>query len=123
MHDNYRVSIRETFRPDLKPEGKGHISFGGGNIGSGSFVYKTEVWNNLKLFGETHLPVVNDPYKFADEFKKVFPETKDFFGESELGNPWGDDFGAFYMLTREHFSRPLDTALYIQFGKYGKNWS
>lgn len=32
-----------------------------------------------------------------------------------LGNPWGDDFLQFYLLTRDHQSYPLDMLLYIQY--------
>ena len=117
---DYRINIRSTFEPDR--QGDGHVVFGGGNIGAGSFVYKTEVWNSLSYFGDTCLPEVNDPYQFADAIKEKFPEIKEFFGDRELGNPWGNDFAAFYMLTRNHYSRPLDTALYIQLGKDDKNW-
>lgn len=32
-----------------------------------------------------------------------------------LGNPWGDDNLAFYLLTRDNLSKPLDVLLYIQY--------
>lgn len=32
-----------------------------------------------------------------------------------LGNPWGDDFLQFYLLTRDNQSKPLDVLLYIQY--------
>lgn len=32
-----------------------------------------------------------------------------------LGNPWGDDFLQFYLLTRDHQSKPLDVLLYVQY--------
>ena len=34
---------------------------------------------------------------------------------SSLGNPWGDDFIQFYLLTRDNHSKPLDVLLYIQY--------
>lgn len=114
-HDDYHTSFRETFKPER--EGDGHVSFGSGNIGAGSFIYKAKLIEEIGIF-----PEVNDPYKFADAIKEQHPEIKDFFGDRELGNPWGQDYAFFYKLTRHHFSRPLDIALYIQFGKYEKTW-
>jgi len=32
-----------------------------------------------------------------------------------LGNPWGDDFLQFFLLTRDHRSKALDVLLYIQY--------
>ena len=32
-----------------------------------------------------------------------------------LGNPWGNDALAFYLLTRDNYSKPLDVLLYIQY--------
>jgi glycosyltransferase involved in cell wall biosynthesis len=121
IHDDFNVTFRPTFKPERK--GEGHVSFPSGDIGAGSFVYKTEVWNSLKYFGETHFPEVNDPYQFADAMKEKFPEIKEFYGDKEIGNPWGNDVMAFYMLTRNHYSRPLDTALYLQLGKNAKQWN
>lgn len=34
---------------------------------------------------------------------------------SSLGNPWGDDFIQFYLLTRDNQSKPLDVLLYFQY--------
>ena len=115
IHDDYHVTFRETFRPERLEEG--HVPFRSGGIGAGSFVYKSKLIDEVGIF-----PAVNDPYQFAVEAKKEMPEILDFFGDGELGNPWGQDWYLFYKLTRKHWSRPLDTALYIQYGKYEKNW-
>lgn len=34
---------------------------------------------------------------------------------SSLGNPWGDDFFQFFLLTRHNHAKPLDVLLYIQY--------
>lgn len=115
IHDDYNVSIRQTFKP--AKEGKGHVSFGSGEVGAGSFVYRANLLDEVGYF-----PEVNDPYRFADAAKEESPEIVNHFGDRELGNPWGQDYYFFYKLTRKHWSRPLDTALYIQYGKQTKAW-
>lgn len=114
-HDDYHVSFRETFKPARV--GEGHEIFRSGTIGAGSFVYKAKLMDEVGIF-----PQVNDPWQLAAEAKKEFPEIIPLFGDRELGNPWGQDWYYFYKLTRNHFSRPLDTALYVQYGKYPKNF-
>lgn len=119
IHDDYNISIRTTFEPPRKGEGEeGHEFFESGHIGAGSFVYKAKLLDEVGYF-----PEVNDPYKFADAAKEEYPEIKDNFGDRELGNPWGQDYFFFYKLTRRHWSRPLKTALYMQYGKNTKAWT
>lgn len=61
-----------------------------------------------------------DPY--ADKFHYDNTENPDgAFSDGvrrhglSLGNPWGDDFLQFYLLTRDYQSKPLDLLLYIQY--------
>lgn len=127
---DHNTGIRETFKPAEK--GKGHEYFRSGHIGSGSFVFKRELWNSNKKY---RIPDEANPYQFAadskfpwkltreeDEFKydntenpeKMFQDGVKRHGSS-LGNPWGDDFLQFYKLTRDNRSKPLDVLLYVQY--------
>lgn len=57
-----------------------------------------------------------DEYKYDNTFQPelMFQDGVHRHGSS-LGNPWGDDFLQFYLLTRDNWSQPLDVLLYIQY--------
>lgn len=63
-----------------------------------------------------HLTPDLDEYKYYNTY-----EPENMFQDgimrqgSSLGNPWGDDFLQFYLLTRDNWSQPLDVLLYIQY--------
>jgi glycosyltransferase involved in cell wall biosynthesis len=123
--DHHSV-IRETFKPER--EGKGHEWFRSGHIGTGSFVFKKDLWKSNKKY---RIPDEASPYAFASESRfdmRFEPGRDDIEFKSEeaftdgkmrvgisLGNPWGDDHLAFYLLTRDNYSKPLDIVLYIQY--------
>jgi glycosyltransferase involved in cell wall biosynthesis len=136
---DHRTTIRETFRP--AEEGKGHEWFRSGQIGTGSFIFKRDLWASDKKY---RIPDEPNPYQFAADSKfplKLDPVADKFQYENtenpdgafqdgvkrhglSLGNPWGDDALAFYLLTRDNKSKPLGALLYIQYprsdedGKY-----
>lgn len=117
FHKDYGVSIRPTFSP--KELEVGHEPFGSGKIGTGSFVFHREVWEDVG-----GLPDTSGLWTFAEMGKKQFPELEKFFpGGREFGNPWGDDFYYFYKITRKYHSKPLKTALYQQHVKEGHRLS
>ncbi|MFA5037167.1 MAG: glycosyltransferase family 2 protein [Candidatus Izemoplasmatales bacterium] len=118
--------IREAFKPKI--EGNGHEWFRSGSIATGSFVFKRELWASDPKY---RIPDECSPYGFAAasgfdmrlepgrediEFKseEAFTDHKLRVGLS-LGNPWGDDFLQYYLLTRDNISKALDIALYIQY--------
>jgi len=123
---DHHSETRLAFKP--AEEGKGHEYFRSGHINCGSFIFRKRIWNK-----KTRIPDEANPYEFAalskfpwkltkelDEWKYDNTENpEDMFQDgvkrhgSSLGNPWGDDFLQFYLLTREHKSKPLDVALYI----------
>lgn len=129
-HPDHRSTIREAFKPAI--EGLGHEYFRSGHIGCGSFIFKRSLWKGDKKY---HIPNEANPYQFAadskfpwkltrelDEWKYDNTENpEEMFQDgvkrhgSSLGNPWGDDFLQFYLLTRDNLSKPLDVALYIQY--------
>jgi glycosyltransferase involved in cell wall biosynthesis len=127
---DHRFDIRPAFHPTI--EGEGHEWFRSGHIGSGSFIFKTDLWKSDNKY---HIPNEVNPYEFAAQSKfdlKLDPIADEFqFNNTEnpegafrdgvyrhglsLGNPWGDDMLQFYLLTRDNHSKPLDVPLYIQY--------
>ena len=115
---DHHSSVRPTFRP--KREGFGHEWFRSGHIGTGSFIFKRELWaGNPEKY---RIPDEVNPYQFAASrgFDMRFPAdqpdienpagafTDNVYRHGlSLGNPWGDDFLQFYLLTRNNYSMPL----------------
>lgn len=107
-----------SVRPALhiKEEGEGMERFSGGGIGTGSFVFKRDL---LEEVG--YLPEGRTCYMFADAAKAEMPEIMDWYGPKymeggkELGNPWGEDWYMFYKLTRKHKSKELSIVPYIDY--------
>lgn len=93
-----------------------HQEFDSGHIGTGSFIFHKEVYQNLG-----GLPDVINCYMLADAAKTEFPEMKKWFGPlymeggKEIGNPWGDDYYMFYKITRKYKTKTLPFYLYIQY--------
>lgn len=124
FHD-HQTSLRSVFAPVV--EGEGHEYFRSGNIGCGSFVFKRKLWESDDKY---HIPDEVNPYQFAatSKFDMRFTEDEPYVEEPlgaftdgvyrhglSLGNPWGDDFLQFFLLTRDHHSKPLDVLLYVQY--------
>jgi glycosyltransferase involved in cell wall biosynthesis len=122
---DHHTATRPVFRPEI--EGKGHIWFRAGHIGCGSFVFQRDLWASKKKY---RIPNEANPYQFAadSKFPMKFTEDEPYVDEPtkafqdgvkrhglSLGNPWGDDFLQFYLLTRDNQSMPLDVLLYIQY--------
>jgi glycosyltransferase involved in cell wall biosynthesis len=123
---DHNTSIRDTFRPE--EEGDGHVWFRSGHIGAGSFVFKRDLWNSDSKY---RIPDEENPYQFAatSRFPMKFPPDEPDRGEhpetifedgvyrhgTSLGNPWGDDFLQFYLLTRDNKSKALGALLYVQY--------
>lgn len=128
---DHRTTIRPTFYPLI--EGEGHEWFRSGGIGMGSFVFKRELWADNQI--KYRIPDEVNPYEFAaksrfplkldpiaDKFQYENAENPDTAFQDgvyrhglSLGNPWGNDHFAFYLLTRDNHSKPLDVLLYIQY--------
>lgn len=123
---DHHTAIRPVYTPKI--EGDGHEYFKSGHIGCGSFVFKRDLWVSDPKY---RIPDEVNPYQFAAA--SGFPmkwgpdepdrgnNPEDAFQDgvyrhgSSLGNPWGDDFLQFYLLTRDNHSKPLDVLLYIQY--------
>jgi glycosyltransferase involved in cell wall biosynthesis len=122
---DHHTGIRQVFVPAI--EGDGHEWFRSGHIGCGSFAFKRELWKSKP---EYRIPDEVNPYQFAaaSRFDMRFPDDEPFIDNPagaftdgvyrhglSLGNPWGDDFLQFYLLTRDNHSKPLDVLLYVQY--------
>lgn len=116
-HD-YNTSVRKFIDVE-KLEGR---PFGSGTIGTGAYVFKRELFTKVGGVPEKGLW---DLVAWAVE---KYPEISPFFWSEEkkshnsLGNPWGEDYLYFYMLTRENKCKYLDTALYYVHSHYGHYW-
>ncbi len=110
--------VRDKFEPAIV--GAGHEKFKSGHIGTGSFVFRKFLWD--KYIKE--LPETIHAYGGDDSFPalctKKWPELAELYGQNEsgdwlpFGNPWGDDWIALYLMTREHTMKPINIPLYIQ---------
>lgn len=129
---DHHTEIRHTYRPKI--EGDGHEWFRSGHIGAGSFVFKKELWASDPKY---RIPDEPNPYQFAadslfpyrltreeDPWKYDNTENPDTMFQdgvkrhgSSIGNPWGDDFLQFYLLTRDNHSQPLHETEYDEFGQ------
>jgi len=122
---DHKTQIRSVYPP--LEDGKGHEYFRSGHIGSGSFCFKRELWKSKP---EYRIPDEVNPYQFAaaSKFDMHFTDTEPYVENPtgaftdgvyrhglSLGNPWGDDFLQFFLLTRDNHSKPLDVLLYIQY--------
>lgn len=125
---DHHTAIRNVFTPAV--EGEGHEYFRSGHIGCGSFVFRRDLWQSKP---EYRIPDEVNPYQFAAASlfdMRYTPDNPDYqyienpdeaFTDGvyrhglSLGNPWGDDFLQFYLLTRANHSKPLDVLLYIQY--------
>lgn len=127
---DHRYDIRPAFHPAI--EGDGHEWFRSGHVGSGSFIFRRDLWNSDNKY---HIPNEVNPYEFAAQSRfdlRLDPIADQFqFDNTEnpggafsdgvyrhglsLGNPWGDDANQLYRLTRDNHSKPLDVPLYIQY--------
>lgn len=126
---DHHTGLRSVFAPPI--EGEGHEYFRSGHIGTGSFIFRRDLW--LSKPDSYRIPDEVNAYQFAATSRfdmRVTPDNPDYpyienpdeaFTDGvyrhglSLGNPWGDDFLQFFLLTRDNHSFPLDVLLYIQY--------
>lgn len=122
---DHHTAIRSVFAPKI--EGDGHEYFRSGHIGAGSFIFRRDLWAGDAKY---RIPDEVNPYQFAatSKFDMRFSDDEPYIENPagaftdgvyrhglSLGNPWGDDFLQFFLLTRDNHSMPLDVLLYIQY--------
>lgn len=128
---DHHTSLRSVFAPGINEKGTGHEWFKSGQIGTGSFIFRRDMWAQHPE--KYRIPDEVNPYQFAaaSHFDlRITPDNPDYpyienpegaFSDGiyrhglSLGNPWGDDVLQFYLLTRDNLSKPLDVLLYIQY--------
>lgn len=121
VHDksSLRSWVRDTFMPGLQASGGGHVKFKSGGIGTGSFVFKRELLSDTGFLPEARTPY-GDAASLPAMATAIWPELKELYGQTKegqwlpFGNPWGDDWLMFYLLTRNNVSQPLEIKPYIQ---------
>jgi len=107
-----KITERETYRPEIGEDGL-YKPFKSGGIASGAFAFKKECLNK-----SGYMPLAKDPYEFGRKMKDLFPEVIPLYTladgrvHDDLGNPWGQDWAMFYMLSRHYLSQPLDYKLH-----------
>lgn len=122
---DHKTEIRPTFKPAI--EGAGHEWFRAGFIGTGSFIFRRDLWLSDPKY---RIPDEVNPYQFAassrfpmrfnaeephvDNPTEAFQDGVYRHGLS-LGNPWGEDLLQCYLLTRDNQMKALDVILYIQY--------
>lgn len=108
-----RTDVRQTFKPEALEDGTVGV-FRSGEICSGGFAFDRKM-----VFERGYLPAASNPYTLGERFLKWYPELKPLYneGQTDLGNPWGQDFAWFYHLTRGldmQKLQPLEQILHIQ---------
>lgn len=109
--DEFITKIGATFKPET--QGKGHVSFKSGFIGTGRFIFKRSLLRKIPPLIPSMHPYGN-PGCFPELNRNPeYPMRED--GQwIPFGNPWGEDWLTFWNLTRNHQSKPLDMLLYIE---------
>lgn len=129
QYPDHNTLVSDTFRPAT--EGSGHEWFRSGRVINGTFIFRRATWlDHPDLY---RMPDEANPFQFAAKSKvpmKFNPVDDKWFYENcpspdtcfqdgqyrqgvSLGNPWGQDYLQFYLLTRDNQSKPLDCALYV----------
>lgn len=115
FHYDFKTEVRKF----LDMEKIGDRPFGSGTIGQGAYVFKRSLLEKTGYIPEMGL------WQLRDWAFEKYPEVKEFFwneqqqGYNSLGNPWGNDWLLFYMLTRITKCKYLDTALYFVHSHFG----
>lgn len=116
---NYKTWVRKFINMDVQ----GDLPFPSGVVGTGSYIFHRSVLEDIGYLPELGL------WDLTDWFLNKYPELKPFYLKNDgsgnynsLGNPWGQDFAMFYMITRKYKSKYLDTALYYVHSRWGHRW-
>lgn len=107
----FLTKIGKTFEPPI--DGKGHVSFKSGHIGTGRFIFKRSLLEKIPLMVPSMRPY-GDPGCFPELNRNTEYGMREDGQWLPFGNPWGEDWLWFWKLTRENHSKPLDMLLYIE---------
>lgn len=109
----YRTDFVPPFKLALAEDGKAEL-FKSGKICSGGFAFKKECLNTIGYY-----PEAKDPYTLGKWFLNEYKELQELWTmpdgklKTDLGNPWGQDYILFYMLTRRWM--PVTTEQYLHY--------
>lgn len=116
---DYKVHVRKFINMDVQ----GKLPFPSGTVGAGSFVFHRSVYEKIGPLPEKGL------WDLANWAFKKYPKVKPFYLKNDgsgnynsLGNPWGEDWLYFYMMTRKFKSNYLDFAPYYVHSRWGHRW-
>jgi glycosyltransferase involved in cell wall biosynthesis len=117
---DYKVHQRKFINMDVQKD----FPFPSGTIGAGAFVFHRSVYEEIGPLPEKGI------WDLADWAFEKFPEVKPFYLKAgttdqynSLGNPWGEDWLYFYMITRRYDCKYLDFAPYYVHSRWGHRWS
>lgn len=116
---DYKVHERKFINMAIQKD----LPFPSGTVGAGSFVFHKSVYEDIGPLPEKGV------WDLADWAFEKFPEVKPFYKKGDtdeynsLGNPWGEDWLYFYMITRKYPSKYLDFAPYYVHSRWGHRWS
>ena len=117
---DYKPYIRKFMDMSIQ----GNAPFGSGMIGTGAFIFHRDVYKDIGGIPEKGIwDLASWAFEHYPEIKPFFlkPGTTDQY--NSLGNPWGQDYLYWYMITRKYKAKYLDTALYYVHSRWGHRWS
>lgn len=99
-----RTTVRQPWKPPLNEDGTIGV-FRAGNVFSGGLAFKKHL-----VYQKGFLPAKHNPYSQGEAFLRWYPEIKPLYneGQTDLGNPWGQDYQYAY-----HLSRGMDERKWV----------
>lgn len=112
---DYHPYVREFINMEVQ----GDKPFRSGNVGAGSFVFHRSVYEDIGPLPEKGI------WDLAHWAVEAYPEIAPFYWNEQkqdydsLGNPWGEDWLYFYMMTRKYQAKKLNAAPYYVHSRWG----
>lgn len=112
-------SLRDAFMPGVRQDGRGCDKFKSGRVSTGGFVFEARLGRAVGFLPEAATPY-GDSNSFSAVATQKWPELAALYGQNEqkqwlpFGNPWGDDWLMFYLLTRENIPVAINYHPYLQ---------
>lgn len=109
--NDFNATILPTFKPNKLEVG--HENFRSGKITTGTFVFHRSILNDIPMMTPAIRPY-GDPGCFPELNRNPnYPMRED--GQwVPMGNPFGEDYHWFWLMTRKYHSMPFDSVLYIR---------
>ena len=117
-HQNGNITDRQVFKPRYDLNLGKCERFKSGHIFSGGFAFRRWLLNSTGYLPQPLRENAQSPYAFGKAFLEKYDELKPLYKQpdgslkTDLGNPWGQDFAMFYMLTREDMPIQIDKPLH-----------